>query len=56
VTASFGATVWGWGSWVTDGRTQSPDEALPNFTRWVSYGYPVGVNVTKLNSVVVSAQ
>jgi hypothetical protein len=54
VTAAFGATVWGWGNPLTDNN--STDESNPRFTRWVSYGYPVGVNVTKLSDVVVSAQ
>jgi len=55
--AAIGVTIWGWGS----GATYAPDdggladESNPNFTRWVSYGYPAGANVSKLNSVVVSA-
>ena len=53
LTASFGVTVWGWGNNVT---LQADDETSPLFTRWVSYGYPAGANITKLNSVVVSAQ
>jgi hypothetical protein len=51
-TPAFGVTVWGWGS----GRTYSGnDETNPLSTRWVSYGYPAGANITQLNSVVVSA-
>ena len=49
-----GATVWGWGNPITYAPTDN--EANPKFTRWVSYGYPVGANITPLNSVVLSAQ
>jgi hypothetical protein len=61
--ARIGVTIWGWGS----GATFAPDcdasttaqfvewESNPNFTRWVSYGYPAGANFAKLNSVVVPA-
>lgn len=49
---AFGVTVWGWGS----GRTyDGQDEANPASTRWVSYGYPAGANITQLNNVIVSA-
>lgn len=51
-----GATVWGWGNPITYAPTDPPAEANPKFTRWVSYGYPVGANITQLNSVVLSAQ
>jgi hypothetical protein len=51
-TPAFGVTIWGWGS----GRTYSgTDETNPASTRWVSYAYPAGANITQLNSVVVSA-
>lgn len=51
--ARFGVTVWGWGNPVT----WAPDEEdNPKFTRWVSYGYPAGANVSKLNSVVLPAK
>ena len=50
---AFGVTVWGWGSRLTYSGT---NEADPAFTRWVSYGYPGGANITRLNSVVLSAQ
>ena len=51
--ARFGVTVWGWGNPLTWG----PDEEdNPKFTRWVSYGYPAGANVSPLNSVVVPAK
>ena len=56
-TPSFGVTVWGWGNtitWPTDDPGNN-DEANPLFTRWVSYGYPAGANITKLNDVVLSA-
>jgi len=52
-TPKFAMTVWGWGS----GATLEQDiEDDPRFTRWVSYGYPAGANITTLNSVVMSAQ
>ncbi len=48
----LGVTVWGWGS----GRTYSGnDETNASFTRWVSYGYPAGANITTLNNVVLNA-
>jgi hypothetical protein len=49
-----GATVWGWGNPITYAPTDN--EANPKFTRWVSYAYPVGANITQLNNVVLSAQ
>ncbi len=52
-TPLVGVTIWGWGNPVTEPNNDDTD---PNFTRWVSYGYPAGANITKLNSVVVSAQ
>ncbi len=61
-TPYFGVTIWGWGSPATDPLPDLPesdggslDEADPRFTRWVSYAYPAGANITKLNSVVVPA-
>jgi hypothetical protein len=55
-SAAIGVTIWGWGSAATypfdDAGT---DESNPNFTRWVSYAYPAGANITKLNNVVVPA-
>lgn len=53
----FGVTIWGWGNpitWPPDNG--GSDEANPKFTRWVSYAYPAGANLAKLNDVVVSAQ
>ena len=50
---AFGVTVWGWGSRLTYSGT---NEADPAFTRWVSYGYPGGANITRLNNVILSAQ
>ncbi|MEO8876374.1 MAG: IgGFc-binding protein [Polyangiaceae bacterium] len=51
-TPAFGVTVWGWGS----GRTyMGSDESNPASTRWVSYGYPAGANITQLNNLVISA-
>lgn len=48
----IGVTVWGWGSGATGGTTMTD----PSYTRWVSYAYPAGANITKLNSVVVPAK
>jgi hypothetical protein len=56
-TPLIGVTIWGWGNdqtWPTD--TTTTDETNPNFTRWVSYGYPAGANFKPLNSVVLLAQ
>ncbi len=39
----FGVTVWGWGSAASTGF----------FTQYVSYAYPAGANVAKINQVVV---
>ncbi len=52
-TPRFGVTVWGWGNGIT---WPGPEEDNPKFTRWVSYGYPAGANITTLNSVVFPAQ
>jgi len=56
-TPFFGVTIWGWGNAVTDPNSDDgsdpTDESDPNFTRWVSYAYPAGANITKLNNVVV---
>jgi len=52
-TARFGVTVWGWGNPIT---WPGPEEDNPKFTRWVSYGYPAGANISTLNSVVLPAQ
>ena len=55
-TPMFGVTIWGWGNTVTDpDMNDAAPENVPSFTRWVSYGYPAGANITKLNSVVVPA-
>jgi IgGFc binding protein len=51
-TALVGVTIWGWGSGAT---LAADDETSPNFTKWVSYAYPAGANITKLNSVIVPA-
>ena len=45
----IGVTVWGWGGPATYAPTDN--EADPRFTRWVSYGYPAGVNLPELNKV-----
>jgi hypothetical protein len=63
--AAFGVTVWGWGSGATLPCTTEAEgtnanevaeyEANPNYTCWVSYAYPAGVNLAKLNDVFVPA-
>jgi hypothetical protein len=53
---AFGVTIWGWGNpitWPPDVTTD--DEANPKFTRWVSYAYPAGADIKRLNDVVVPA-
>ena len=48
--------MWGWGNdvtWPTDNGGVA-DESNPNFTRWVSYGYPAGANFKPLNTAVLS--
>jgi hypothetical protein len=62
-TPLFGVTIWGWGNTVTDplpddasNPIDQAGEANPGFTRWVSYAYPAGANILKLNDVVVPAQ
>jgi hypothetical protein len=47
----IGVTIWGWGNPITYPPTN--DEAHPRFTRWVSYGYPAGANIARLNDVVL---
>jgi hypothetical protein len=49
-----GVTIWGWGNPIT--YPPIDDETNPKFTRWVSYGYPAGANITRLNSVVLPAR
>ncbi len=41
--APFGLWVWGWGTPLTS-----------TFTRYVSYGYPGGMNVTPINNVIIN--
>jgi hypothetical protein len=45
----IGVTVWGWGNAVTYTGT---DETNPLSTRWVSYAYPAGANIARLNNAV----
>jgi hypothetical protein len=55
-TGAIGVTIWGWGSIATYPFDETAaDEANPAFTKWVSYAYPAGANITKLNGVVVPA-
>jgi hypothetical protein len=42
----FGVTVWGWGSAVTGA------DGSPSFSQAVSYAYPAGAALSKLNTVV----
>jgi hypothetical protein len=51
--AKIAVTVWGWGSPRTYSGT---DEADPLSSRWVSYGYTAGANITMLNSVKFPAK
>lgn len=51
--AKIAVTVWGWGS----PRTYSgSDETNPLSTRWVSYGYTAGANITVLNNAKLPAK
>ncbi len=51
-TAPFNVTVWGWGSLATGGAYAQPN--FPGFyTQAVSYAYPVGMSVRRINNVVV---
>ncbi len=58
----FGVTVWGWGSFATypvseeDAAADLTVESNPNYSLWVSYGYPAGANILQLNNVVLPAQ
>ena len=54
-TPMFGVTVWGWGNTITDPLSDDGGigEDDPRFTRWVSYAYPAGANITKLNDVIL---
>jgi hypothetical protein len=51
-------TIWGWGSQAThtDNPASNANETDPNFSCWVSYAYPAGANISKLNSVVFPAK
>jgi hypothetical protein len=48
----IGVTVWGWGNTNTYSGT---DETNPLSTRWVSYAYPAGANIARLNNVLFPA-
>jgi hypothetical protein len=54
----IGVTIWGWGSQAThtDNPASNANETDPNFSCWVSYAYPAGANISKLNSVVFPAK
>jgi hypothetical protein len=45
--APFGLWVWGWGTPVTG------NPGTPTYSAWVSYGYPGGMNVQPINTVVI---
>jgi hypothetical protein len=47
----FGLWVWGWGSPETQNGTC--DGTAANFTCYVSYGYPGGMNVQSINPVII---
>ena len=47
--APFAVTVWGWGSGLTGGSTVTD----PQYTQCVSYAYPAGAGVQRINSTVV---
>jgi hypothetical protein len=51
--AKIAVTVWGWGSPRTYSGT---DETNPLSTRWVSYGYTAGANITTLNNIKFPAK
>jgi hypothetical protein len=52
----IGVTIWGWGSEITSPPDKTTaEEEDPNFTRWVSYGYPAGANFQPLNNVFLPA-
>jgi hypothetical protein len=53
-TPMFGVTIWGWGGPATEAC--GGDETLSTFTGYVSYAYPAGANITKLNDVVLPTQ
>lgn len=50
--ATFGLTVWGWGSAATGG-TFGATGGSGFYTQAVSYAYPAGMSVTPINTVVV---
>jgi hypothetical protein len=52
----IGVTIWGWGNENTSEPDKTTkDEENPNFTRWVSYGYPAGANFQPHNNVFLPA-
>jgi len=51
--APFGVTVWGWGSAETQGAYHLP-QAPGFYSQAVSYAYPVGMSVRRINNVVVA--
>ena len=55
LSPSIGVTVWGWGNPITWPPFDEAAQSDPRFTRWVSYGYPAGANIKRLNTVVVPA-
>jgi len=51
--APFGLQVWGWGTPLTGCLSGPPCPSGQTFTSNVSYGYPGGMNVSQINSVVI---
>jgi len=49
-TASFGVTVWGWGSAATG---QGPPLDKGFYSQYVSYAYPAGAGVAPINQLVI---
>lgn len=45
--APFGLWIWGWGTPLTG------TSGTPGYSAWVSYGYPGGMNVQPINTVVI---
>jgi len=51
--APFGLQVWGWGTPLTGCLSGPPCPSGQAFTENVSYGYPGGMNVAPINTVVI---
>ena len=51
--ATFGLTVWGWGSSVTGGSIDPNQQGGGFYSQYVSYAYPAGASVQPINTVIV---